>query len=76
VFFDTKIFSTLTPAPSTPNLDFLKIKSVQKVKTVCLFYKSGSDGFMYSADSLRAALGGKPKTIMIEVRNDVAQVIF
>ena len=29
---------------------------------------------MYSADSLRAALGGKPTTIMIEARNDVAQV--
>jgi len=34
---------------------------------------SGQEGFMYSADSVRAALGGKPMAIMIELRNDKAQ---
>eukprot|EP00494_Astrolonche_serrata_P004550 UN04563 len=34
---------------------------------------SGKDGFMYSADSLKAALGGQPKSIMVEARNDKAQ---
>lgn len=50
--------------------EYLKI---QGFKTEVNAPWSGQEGFMYSADSIRAALGGKPTAIMIELRNDKAQ---